>query len=254
MNTLNLKNLALVVILCFSGFGCSMIDSLRNPAGQANQAANTAPATDTPVGSITAASTSPCVNKYNPVADGAIRNYKMSGGGKDAKFVQSYTTSASNFTEELTIGTTTVKHKWECTLGGLVAANPGSVMDTANMQIEPKHISGVTLPNESDIQVGKEWKTVYQATGKSPLGDISSDVTLNNKVVATDDEVKVPAGTYKAVKVEVNLDVAMKMGGKSIPVPAIKSYVWFAPGIGMVKNNVGEGTFGNSTMEYLGDK
>lgn len=254
MNTPNLKTLAFVGILCFSGFGCSMIDSLRKPAGETSNTVNTAPATNTATDTKTSTAASPCMNKYNPVADGAKRNYKMSGGGKDAKFVQTYQAGASDFTEEMTIGSTTVKHKWECTPEGLVAANPGSVMDTANMQVEPRHISGVTLPNDSDIQVGKEWKTVYQATGKSPLGDISSDVTLNNKVVAMDDEVKVPGGTYQAVKVEVNLDVAMKIGGKSIPVPAIKSYVWFAPGVGMVKNKVGDGSFGNSSMEYLGDK
>ena len=102
MNTLNFKNLVLVGALCFSGFGCSMIDSFRKPAGQANPVSNSSPAANSPTDAKTTAKASPCVNKYNPVADGSVRNYKMSVGGKDAKFVQTYQAGASDFTEEMT--------------------------------------------------------------------------------------------------------------------------------------------------------
>lgn len=255
MKMQNFKNLVLVGLLCFSGFGCSMIESLRKSDGGNSSVGNTAPLANKSDDSKTSSATSPCSNKYNPVADGAKRNYKMSVGGKDANYVQRYTSGAANFTEEMTMGTLKVTHKWECTPEGLVAANPGSMMQSSDTNVEPKHISGVTLPNDSELQVGKEWTTVYQSNGKTAAGNTTSDVTLRNKVVSMDDEVKVPGGDFKAVKVEINVDVAMKMGGKSMDIPTIKTYAWFAPGVGLVKSQASVGgPIGNSTMEYVGDK
>ncbi len=244
-----------LVVLLIACFGCSAIDSLKKTIGETNKTAE-ANSSGSPANggtTETASGASPCANKYNPVKDGAVKDYKMSIGGSDAKFVQQYEDGAAKFTEQMTIGKTTVRHEWECTGEGLIAANPGSMMNSPNMKIEPKHISGVTLPKDSEIQTGKTWTTVYQTTGTSPLGEVSSDVKLNNKVVAMDEEITVPAGTYKTVKVETNLEMQMKIGGKNIPVPPIKTYIWYAPGVGMVKNQI-EGAFGNSRLEYTGDK
>ena len=252
------KNLLLLIVLTIACFGCSVIDSLKKSVAESNsKTVDAKPADNSSTAekkTETSSDSAPCENKYYPVSDGAVKNYKMSLGGHDAKFVQAYKSGASDFTEEMTIGGITVKHNWECTKDGLVAANPGSMLDSKSLHLEPKLVSGVTLPNDGEIQVGKTWTTVYQATGKSPLGDVLANVTMTNKVTAMDDEVKVPAGTYKAVKVETNTEIEMKMGGTSYPVPAVKSYVWFAPNVGTVKNAAAEGTFGNSTMEYAGDK
>lgn len=233
---------------------CSLIDTAKksmsgttNTSGDSNTAQSNGK-------KVESADASPCVNRYNPVSDGRIKSYKMSSGGKDVKFVQKYTLGEAKFFEEFTVGGTTVKHFWECTDEGLIAANPGSLMNSGNMQLEPKHISGVTLPKDSEIKVGKTWSTVYQATGKSAVGDIDSTVTINNKVVALDDEIKVPAGTYKAVKIETVVNVDMKLNGKKFPTPPIKTFVWFAPEVGMVKNGVAGGQLGGSMMEYSGDK
>lgn len=248
----NITLLSFIAVLCL---GCSAINKFRSGvAPESNNLSANSNSSSSP-NSNQAAKASPCTNKYNPVADGAIKNYKMSGGGKDTKIVQKYTSGSSEFIEETTVGGTTVKHKWECTAEGLIAANPGSMMSSSAGQTEPKHISGVTLPTESEIQTGKEWTSVYQASGKTAAGNISSDVTIKNKIVAMDEEVKVPAGMFKAVKVEMIIDVSMKMNGGNVPVPQIKSHVWFAPGVGMVKNMVAPGSLGGgSGMEYSGDK
>lgn len=243
-------------MIAASCFGCSAIDKLRNAGiSDANNVSNTSNSTAGTPASNSVVKASPCVNKYNPVADGAIKTYKMSLGGKDTRIVQAYTIGADSFTEETMVGGTTVKHEWKCTAEGLIAANPGSMMTSSAGQSAPKHISGVTLPTESEIKTGKEWTTVYQSSGKSAAGNISTDVSIKNKIVAMDDEVKVPAGTFKAVKVEMIIEVSMKMNGGQVPVPKIKSYVWFAPGVDMVKSMVAQGSLsGGSGMEYSGNK
>lgn len=256
MTAPNVRNLILLGSIGLLCLGCSAIDKFRGGAApEANNGSTNSTSTTSSPSSSPGAKTSPCTNKYSPVADGAVKTYKMSAGGKDTKIVQAYTSGSSEFSEETTVGGTTVKHEWKCTAEGLIAANPGSMMNSSAGQSEPKHISGVTLPIESEIRTGKEWKTVYQSSGKSPAGNISTDVTINNKIVAMDDEVKVPGGTFKAVKIEALIDVAMKMNGGNVPVPQIKSYIWFAPGVGMVKSMVAEGSLaGGSSMEYSGDK
>lgn len=248
----NLKTSILAALIITACLGCSTIEKLRSSTENTNTVvspANNAPASNS------VAKDSPCTNRYMPVVDGAVKTYKMSVGGKDTRIVQAYSSGASEFTEETSVGGTSVKHEWKCTNDGLVAANPGSMMTSSAGQTEPKHISGVTLPKESEIQVGREWTTVYQSNGKSPAGDISTEVTIKNKVVAMDDEVKVPAGTFKAVKVEAIIEVAMKLGNGNVPVPPIKTHIWFAPGVGMIKNTVLGGSLGaGSGMEYSGDK
>ena len=196
------------------------------------------------------ATLSPCANRYYPVKNGRERNYDNTVGGKTTLTME-YTDGAPSFTEVTTIKDVNVKHVWNCTSEGLAAASYGSAADFKNMQLEPKLVSGVTLPNEDEIKIGKTWTTVYKATGISELGAVDSTVELRNKIVSLDDEVKTPGGTFKAVKVDIEIVADMKFGGRKMPVPNIKSAAWFAPDVGMVKSTGNIGGLSNS-MEYAG--
>lgn len=259
MKVITSKNLFLLSVLIIACFGCSAIDSFKKSVeknGSPTSETNTANGS-TPAGNSSETVSVACANKYAPVKDGKTMNYKMSLGGNDAKIVQQYTDGAANFTEVMTIGAITVTHSWECTSEGLIAANPGSGLDSQTMKLVPKYVSGVTLPKDDEMRVGKTWTTVYTETGTSPLGDVSANLTLNNKVTAVDEEVTVPAGTFKTVKVEINLELTdMKMGKTVVPKINVKSYAWFAPGVGMVKseaNTAAFGVSGNSKMELKTD-
>lgn len=254
MKTFN--KISFILLIIAVNFGCSS-GGLDLKTGGGSAASTTQNGAETSAKQdVSGESTkkSPCANVYNPVQDGKIKNYKSSSGGGDVKFVQKYIEGESKFVEEFTVGSTIVKHFWECTDEGLIAANPGSMMDSKNMQLEPKHISGVTLPKESEMKIGKTWSTVYEAKGKSQIGSVNSTVTINNKLVSLDDEIKVPAGTFKAAKVETVINVNMKINGSSFPTPPIKSAVWFAPNVGMLKSGTTDGSFGNAVIEYAGDK
>lgn len=236
---------ALAALFCI---GCSTSDSTPKPVSDPVSTAAASPTNGATAEKTTAAS--PCANRYFPVKNGLKRNYKNTVGGDTAQTME-YADGAAQFTEVTTLKGVVVKHVWNCTGEGLIAANYGSAGEMGEMKIEPKHVSGVTLPNESEIRVGKTWQTVYTATGTSEMGAVDVKVTLNNKIVALEDAVKTPAGTFKAVKIEMEIDSDMKFGGRKMPVPVIKSAAWFAPEVGMVKSTGGLGGMTNS-MEYTG--
>jgi hypothetical protein len=241
-----LKNIGVIGLATVFCFGCSSIDSVKNQSSEPSKNKDAATSNTSE-----AASSSPCANRFYPVKNGLKRNYDNTIGGKTALTME-YKDGDTSFTEVTALKDVNVRHVWRCTDEGLIAANYGSAAEMKNMQIEPKHVSGVTLPKEDELKVGKTWATVYHATGTSQqLGAIEMTVTLNNKIVALDDAVKTPAGNFKALKVEIEIDSDMKFGGKNMSVPKIKAASWFAPNVGMVKSTGGIGGMSN-TMEYTG--
>jgi hypothetical protein len=252
MKTSILEKIGLLALLLVFGFGCSVVNSFRKQ--QKSGSTNTSPqSSDKPT---EAAAASPCQNRYHPVKEGRTINYEMNNslGKSTAKIVQKYTPSEATFTEDWTFGKTEMKQVWQCTPEGIIAPNYGSMLNSYDLKVEPRRISGVTLPPEDELVVGKTWTAVYESKAQMPsgLGETVTNVTVNNKVVSLDDEVKTPGGTFKAMKVESNLDIATKFNGKNIPVPPIKTATWFAPDVGMVKSGLDESQFGKATMEYVG--
>lgn len=235
-------------------FGCSSIETAKNNvSATANQnAVKDAAASNE---KAETASASPCENRYYPITNGKTKRYKNSNGAPDTLIGQEYTAGEAEFNEVLTIDTLTVKQIWRCTPEGLIAPNYGSGLDSPDMKLEPKHVSGVTLPKDSELQVGKTWTVIYKVTGDSQLGRVNGDVTVVNKVLSLDDSVTVPGGTFKAMKVAADLDVKMTMGKSTFPIPKIKSETWFAPNVGMIKSAPQQiGGALNNKMEYAGDK
>lgn len=250
-----LKILVLAVFLSFFGFGCSVInDVVKKTESNTGAPNNSSPTADK--STETAAGASPCANRFYPIKDGSVKNYEMNNslGKSTAKVAQKYTAGETSFTEDWTFDKTNLKHVWQCTNEGLIAPNQGSGLSSGNLKAEPKHVSGVTLPKDSEIQVGKTWTVVYEVKTPLPagMGESVSTVTINNKVVSLDDEVKTPGGTFKAVKIEMDLNIETQIKGRKIPVPTIKTASWYAPEVGLVKNGNIDGKFGNATMEYVG--
>lgn len=253
MKTSILEKIGLLALLLVFSFGCSFVDSFRKQQESGSTNSNS----QSNDKSTETATVSPCKNRYHPVKEGGTMNYEMNNslGKSTAKIVQKYVPGEATFTEEWTFEKTNMKQIWQCTLEGIIAPNYGSMMNSYDLKVEPRRISGVTLPPENELVVGKTWTAVYESKAQLPsnLGETITNVTVNSKVVSLDDEVKTPGGTFKAMKVESNLDVATKFNGKNIPVPPIKTATWFAPDIGMVKSGLEESQFGKATMEYVGN-
>ena len=254
MKFLILKKVGAVGLAAVFCFSCSAIDSAKNQSFETSKTGNAAgdKTADGKTSETVSSTSSPCANRFYPVANGLKRNYDNTVGS-DTLMTMEYKDGDASFTEVTTLKDITVKHNWLCTSEGLTAASYGSAASLQSMQIDPKHVSGVTLPREDEIKIGKTWTTVYKGTGKSDqFGAIDMTVTINNKIVALDDAVKTAAGDFKAVKVEMDIASDMKFGGNKMPVPVVKAASWFAPDVGMVKSTGSIGGVTN-TMEYTGN-
>lgn len=247
-----LEKFGLLAMLCAFCFGCSIIDSLKKP-----ESGSTGEKPQTTEKSTKTATVSPCENRFHPVKDGSVKNYETNNplGKSTAKVVQRYNAGDNTFIEEWTFDKTSLKQVWQCTDEGIIAPNYGSTMSSDNIKVEPRRISGVTLPPESEMKIGKTWTAIYEAKAQMPsgMGETVSRVTVNNKIVSLDDEVKTPGGTFKTAKVEMDLNIVTQVNGKTISVPTVKTAAWFAPDIGVVKSGTTEGKYGNATMEYVGN-
>ncbi len=235
------------------GSGCSALDSTRHQTANQGGSNQTTATQENDKQTATAA---PCQNRYYPVRDGAIRRYKNSNGSKDTVVTQEYKNGEASFDEILTVDQVTLQQKWLCTDEGLIAPNYGSALDTPGLKLEPRHVSGVTLPRETELELGKTWTAVYKLAGTSDqLGKIDGDATVTNKVAALDESVTVPGGTFRALKIIAEIDLKMTMGNRKIPIPTVKSETWFAPNVGLIKSAPQQlGGALNNKMEYAGDK
>lgn len=238
--------LALLFIFCF---GCSIVDSLKNQDSGSN---DSSPQPESKPAANIAAS---CENRFHPVKNGSVKTYEMNNplGKSTAKVLQTYNPGDKFFTEEWTFDKTTMKQTWQCSDEGIIAPHYGATMSSNDVKVESQRISGVTMPPENEMTIGKTWTAVYESKAQMPsgMGETVSRVTVNNKIVSLDDEVKTAGGTFKAAKVEMDLDIVTKVNGKTISVPPMKTAAWFAPDVGMVKSGLTDSKFGNATMEYV---
>lgn len=244
-----LEKFGLLVLLCVFCFGCSIFDSFKNRESGSTDA----PSPASEKSAETAGS--PCNNRFHPVKDGSVKNYEMNNplGKSTAKVTQRYNAGEATFTEEWVFDKTTMNQIWQCTDEGIIAPNHGSALSSSDIKVEPRRISGVTLPPENEMTIGKTWTVVYESKAQMPsgMGETVSQVTVNNKIASLDDEVKTAGGTFKAAKVEMDLNIVTKINGKTIPVPPMKTVAWYAPEVGLVKSGLTEAKLGNMTMEYV---
>jgi hypothetical protein len=116
------------------------------------------------------------------------------------------------------------------------------------MDLEVVSSEGVLVPAPASMVPGATWKNSLSVklrppqTAKLPGGirPVLSSTFDKEATVVGEEEVTVAAGTFKALKVR-NLTTARSgradTGGRSM-----ESFIWFAPGVGIVKVATGENT------------
>jgi len=188
-----------------------------------------------------------CANTYYPVRQGATWNYKSSGGSAGE---YSFTDTISSvredgFTLSTQFGDLTRTQEWGCQPEGLVALQfggaPAAMLNAQNMQLnlEVTNVSGVTFPSE--IQAGDQWQHSLDLQGNMTVANQEGSATgnaQNNFTAVGNESVTVPAGTFDAMKVQVDTTLNMNVSyqGLSVPVTFSGSYTyWFAQGVGWVK-------------------
>jgi hypothetical protein len=107
------------------------------------------------------------------------------------------------------------------------------------LDVQASNVSGVTFP--SQIQPGNQWQHSLDLQGNVSVANQSGaakGTAQNNFTAVGTESVSVPAGTFDAMKIQVNTAINMSVSYKGLPLPvkfsAAYTY-WFAPGVGWVK-------------------
>jgi len=236
------------------------------PATEQPQA--TATATEPPVTSegngTPVAGEGLCANAYYPVREGATWSYKSKGSpAGDYSYTDTITSvHEDGFTLTSQFEGVTRTQEWACKPEGLVALQLGgpsaAALNTQNMQLNlmVNNVSGVTFPNE--ITTGDQWQHTLDFEGKLDIAGTSAEATgsaqTNFSALGTE-SVTVPAGTFDAMKIQVDstININATFQGISMPVAFSGKYTfWFAQGVGAVKaSGTGEiaGTSFTETIE-----
>ena len=202
-----------------------------------------------------------CTNAYYPTRSGATWTYKSTGGpGGEYSFTDTITAVRDDgFTLSTQIGELTRTQEWTCTTEGLAALQlggaPAAMLNSQNIQLnlDVNNATGVTFP--SQINVGDQWQQVLDVSGNVTVMNEEAEAagTAQMNFSATGNEsVTVPAGTFDALKVDVDvtLNVNASYEGITLPVTFSGDYTyWFAEGVGWVKASGTGSVLGSSFSE-----
>ena len=204
-------------------------------------------ATSTPEGSYPNPGQELCANLYYPVRQGATWTYKSTGGpAGEYSFTDTITSVREDgFTLSTQIGDLTRTQEWTCSAEGLAALQlggaPAAMLNSQNIQLnlDINNAAGVTFPRE--INPGDQWQQALDVTGNVVAMNEEAEATGNvqmNFSAAGSESVTVPAGTFEALRVEVDvtLNIEATYEGITLPVTFSGDYTyWFAPNVGWVK-------------------
>ena len=233
---------------------------------EAVQATATGPAvqaTATLEGTTPVAQESLCTNTYYPIREGATWNYKSTGGpAGEYIFTDTITSVRENgFTLSTQIGGLTRAQEWTCTAEGLAALQfggaPAAMLNSQNIQMnfDVANASGVTFP--SQVNPGDQWQQSADIAGNVSLMNEDAEATGNvqmNFSAIGNESVTVPAGTFEALRVEVDvtLNINATYEGITLPVAFSGDYTyWFAPGVGWVKSSGTGSALGTSFNDNI---
>lgn len=264
---LKLGGLAAAVAVLVVVLGCSLskfMPSTGNSATNSGVSNSGVPSND---GHTAGAATGLCSNAYFPVGPDISRKYRITYA-KGPLQEREYTEKISNiadegFTVDSDFGNVSSHINWKCTAEGLLAVQYDNSIDMEKSgtmaKIDTLDSSGVTIPQDGRFVPGANWSAEYHVRetingpNDAQIGSGEGKVGQNAQVIGTE-SVTVPAGTFDAVKVEIKteLDITVKVKGITVPVKTdMKTTVWFAKDVGIVKNITKTGVITEATTELM---
>ena len=195
------------------------------------------------------ASRGPCEHPFFPLKPGYKVSYNNRFPGGTATYTVSVSagTSNSNMNVRTEFSTGTVANQtFSCENGTIRAVQYGDVSGSgfsAQTNVQTSSVEGTYLPET--IRVGSSWSQRFnislniQSPGMEILGggDMSGYISEQRRVVA-EENVTVPAGTFRAFKVEKSSDFNLGPGMGGAPILGTE---WWVEGKGLVKTVMGTG-------------
>ncbi len=184
-----------------------------------------------------------CDHPYFPSAANTTWQYQSSLKNQQ-NTTKVLSNNGSSFVLENNFGTLKVKNTIKCETDGSLTRSeyPSMTGLSANMKIETLSSEGVAFPAAAKWVVGTSWTNSFKVKISVSMGAQamiqSGTMNIGSKITA-EETVKVPAGTFSALKVTQTIvqDMQMSVGGKSTPMKnTITTTSWFVKNIGLVKS------------------
>lgn len=204
-----------------------------------------------------------CYNPLYPVKSGASWTYASTGGlSGDFSFTDTISeVREDGFSVESQFNGATLTQEWACRPEGLASLTFGSGVaggiSTSGVQMDltTTNVQGVILPKT--ISAGDQWPYSLDFEGNMEYGGTLVDTrgTASSSFSALGEEsVTVPAGTFDAMKIHLDLSLEMEVTYSGFNAPlvfTIPSDIWYAPGVGWVKTTSSGDLFGTAFNETI---
>ncbi|NTX60034.1 hypothetical protein HUA74_05120 [Myxococcus sp. CA051A] len=193
----------------------------------------------------------PCPHPYFPLEEGLTLTYRA---GKSSQMVIS--THGVTPTPEGLRGKVAVKLKGRqgetdatCTAEGMstgLGGLEGTLLSASGMDVQVVSSEGMAVPALTSMVPGGSWKNSLSVKLQPPAGKtggirpIIATTFEKESTVVGEEEVTVAAGTFKALKVKNIVTARASRPGSEGR--SMESYVWFAPGVGILKFATAEST------------
>ena len=137
-----------------------------------------------------------------------------------------------------------VKNTIKCESDGSLTQTeyPNITGMNADIKIQTLSYEGAAFPPPAQWLVGATWTNKFKIKMNIKMGaretNANGTMTIVSKIAA-EESVKVPAGTFSALKVvqTIQQDLTMSVGGNSVPMKnTIATTNWYARGVGLVKS------------------
>jgi hypothetical protein len=184
-----------------------------------------------------------CDHPYFPSAANTTWQYQSSMKNTEhtTKIISN---SGSSFVMENNFGSLVVKNTIKCESDGSLTQTEYPSMSglSANMKIETISYEGAAFPAPAKWVVGSSWTNSFKVKISVAMGQqtmTQSGMMKISSKIAAEETVKVPAGTFTALKVTQTIaqDMQMTIAGKSTPVKnTISTTTWYAKNVGVVKS------------------
>jgi hypothetical protein len=192
------------------------------------------------------ASAGACDHPYFPIKQGQKLVYAYPAAGMQVTMVVSKV-DGNHFIYDVTTSipggsapTSTVVHG-ECTAQGYSTDTAAAASHGAKTKIISR--TGTQFGPSSQMKVGGTWTSGTTSESEAPNMTVRTETSSTSKVVAKE-RVKVPAGDYEALRIDSVVEMKSTMSGPNAAKMAkagfgtmnVKSTMWIAEGVGLVKS------------------
>ncbi len=192
---------------------------------------------------LSATAVAACNHPYYPSTPKTTWVFENSGFSSSQYTQRILSGDALGFTVENDFGKLKIQNTIDCAAdGSLVQTRYATLSGAANIKVETLSHSGAAFPPAAQWIVGGGWTYSYKVKITSSMSgqNMAQSGTVSiESTILKEETVKVPAGTYTALKVsqKIVLNLTMTLNGKNTPINTTNtSTSWFVKGVGLVKS------------------